>query len=42
MAADNLWYKDAIFYELQVKSFYDSNGDAIWTEPGAPKMIPAH
>jgi hypothetical protein len=21
--------------------FYDSNGDAIWTEPGAPKMIPA-
>ncbi len=21
--------------------FYDSNGDAIWTEPGVPKMIPA-
>lgn len=21
--------------------FYDSNGDAIWTEPGIPKMIPA-
>jgi maltose alpha-D-glucosyltransferase/alpha-amylase len=29
MTADTLWYKDAIFYELQVKSFYDSNGDGI-------------
>ena len=29
MTADGLWYKDAIFYELQVKSFYDSNGDGI-------------
>ena len=24
-----LWYKDAILYELHVKSFYDSNGDGI-------------
>ena len=24
-----LWYKDAIIYELHVKSFYDSNGDGI-------------
>jgi len=29
MATDNFWYKDAIFYELQVKSFYDSNGDGM-------------
>ena len=29
MTSDHLWYKDAIFYELQVKSFYDSNGDGI-------------
>jgi maltose alpha-D-glucosyltransferase/alpha-amylase len=29
MPTDNLWYKDAIFYELQVKSFYDSNGDGM-------------
>jgi maltose alpha-D-glucosyltransferase/alpha-amylase len=29
MTTDDLWYKDAIFYELQVKSFYDSNGDGI-------------
>jgi maltose alpha-D-glucosyltransferase/alpha-amylase len=27
--AESLWYKDAIIYELHVKSFYDSNGDGI-------------
>jgi maltose alpha-D-glucosyltransferase/alpha-amylase len=26
---DPLWYKDAIIYELPVKSFYDANGDGI-------------
>ncbi len=26
---DPLWYKDAIFYELHVKAFYDSNRDGI-------------
>jgi maltose alpha-D-glucosyltransferase / alpha-amylase len=26
---ESLWYKDAIVYELHVKSFYDSNGDGI-------------
>ncbi len=25
----NLWYRDAIFYELHVKCFYDSNNDGI-------------
>ena len=29
MATDNDWYKDAIFYELHIKAFYDSNGDGI-------------
>jgi maltose alpha-D-glucosyltransferase / alpha-amylase len=24
-----LWYKDAIIYQLHVRSFYDSNGDGI-------------
>jgi len=24
-----LWYKDAIIYELHVKSFYDANGDGV-------------
>jgi maltose alpha-D-glucosyltransferase/alpha-amylase len=26
---ESLWYKDAIIYELHVKSFYDSTGDGI-------------
>ena len=26
-SADPLWYKDAVFYQLHVKSFADSNGD---------------
>jgi len=26
---DPLWYKDAIIYELHVKTFFDSNGDGI-------------
>jgi maltose alpha-D-glucosyltransferase/alpha-amylase len=29
MSADDLWYKDSVFYELHVKAFYDSNGDGI-------------
>jgi maltose alpha-D-glucosyltransferase/alpha-amylase len=29
MSAERLWYKDAIFYELRVGTFYDSNGDGI-------------
>jgi maltose alpha-D-glucosyltransferase/alpha-amylase len=29
MADDGLWYKDAIFYELHVRSFQDSNADGI-------------
>ena len=28
-AHDPLWYKDAVIYELPVKSFYDANGDGI-------------
>jgi len=27
--SDPLWYKDAIIYELHVKSFYDSDGDGV-------------
>ena len=26
-ATDSLWYKDAIFYEVYVRGFFDSNGD---------------
>ncbi len=28
-ADDPLWYKDAIIYQLHIKSFYDANGDGI-------------
>ena len=28
-ASDPLWYKDAVFYELHVKAFHDSNADGI-------------
>ncbi|HEX9330350.1 MAG TPA: alpha-amylase family glycosyl hydrolase, partial [Anaerolineales bacterium] len=24
---ESLWYKDAVFYQLYVRAFYDSNGD---------------
>jgi maltose alpha-D-glucosyltransferase/alpha-amylase len=33
-AADPLWYKDAIIYELHVRAFADSNGDGIGDFPG--------
>ncbi|HET6764829.1 MAG TPA: maltose alpha-D-glucosyltransferase, partial [Longimicrobiaceae bacterium] len=29
MSSDPLWYKDAVFYELHVKAFQDSNGDGV-------------
>ncbi|NUN48674.1 MAG: maltose alpha-D-glucosyltransferase [Candidatus Brocadiae bacterium] len=31
---DPLWYKDAIVYELHVRSFHDSNGDGVGDFPG--------
>ena len=34
MSTDPLWYKDAVFYELHVKTFADSNGDGIGDFPG--------
>jgi len=36
---DPLWYKDAIFYELRVRSFYDSNGDGVGDFPGLTKKL---
>lgn len=29
ISSDKLWYKDAIIYELHVRSFFDSNGDGM-------------
>src|SRR5260370_8956137 len=34
VAQDALWYKDAIIYQLHVKSFFDSNDDGIGDFPG--------
>jgi maltose alpha-D-glucosyltransferase/alpha-amylase len=33
-AADPLWFKDAVFYELSVRAFLDGNGDGIGDLPG--------
>ena len=33
-AQDPQWYKDAVIYQLHVKSFYDANGDGIGDFPG--------
>src|SRR5712692_5768289 len=32
--ADPLWYKDAVIYQLHVKSFFDSNNDGVGDFPG--------
>ncbi len=40
MQTDPLWYKDAIFYELSVRTFYDSDGDGIGDFIGAAQKLP--
>jgi maltose alpha-D-glucosyltransferase/alpha-amylase len=39
LAGDTDWYKDAIIYELHIRSFYDENGDGIGDFPGAAKKL---
>ncbi len=34
ISEDELWYKDAIIYQVHVKSFFDSNNDGIGDFPG--------
>lgn len=36
---DPLWYKDAIIYQLHVKTFYDSNGDGIGDFKGLTQKL---
>jgi maltose alpha-D-glucosyltransferase/alpha-amylase len=36
---DPFWYKDAIIYELPIKSFYDSNGDGIGDFQGLTEKL---
>jgi maltose alpha-D-glucosyltransferase/alpha-amylase len=37
--ASPLWYKDAIIYQLHVKSFFDSNNDGIGDFPGLTSQL---
>jgi maltose alpha-D-glucosyltransferase/alpha-amylase len=34
LSSDPLWYKDAVIYQLHVKSFYDLNNDGVGDFPG--------
>lgn len=34
IASDPLWYKDAIIYQIHIKSFFDANNDGIGDFPG--------
>lgn len=36
---DNLWYKDAIFYEVHVKTFHDANSDGIGDFKGLTEKL---
>ena len=34
LASEPLWYKDAVVYQVHVKSFFDSNNDGVGDLPG--------
>ena len=36
---DALWYKDAIIYQVHVRTFHDSNGDGIGDFPGLEQKL---
>jgi len=36
---DVFWYKDAIIYQVHVRTFYDSNGDGIGDFPGLEQKL---
>jgi len=39
LPAEPLWYRDAIFYEVRVRAFYDSDGDGIGDFKGLAEKI---
>ncbi len=39
IAEQPLWYKDAIFYEVRVRSFYDASGDGIGDFAGLTEKL---
>jgi maltose alpha-D-glucosyltransferase / alpha-amylase len=38
-ATDPLWFKDAIIYQLHVKSFFDANNDGVGDLPGLTQRL---
>ena len=38
-ASDSQWYKDAVIYELNVRTFFDSNGDGIGDFAGLTQKL---
>jgi len=36
---DNLWYKDAVIYQLHVRAFFDSNADGVGDFPGLTQKL---
>src|SRR6202023_3586764 len=39
LPADPFWYRDAVIYQLHVKSFFDSNNDGVGDFPGLIKRL---
>ena len=39
MNRDALWYKDAVIYQVHVRSFYDSNGDGVGDFQGLAEKL---
>jgi maltose alpha-D-glucosyltransferase / alpha-amylase len=37
---EDLWFKDAVFYELHVRGFYDANGDGVGDFQGLIEKLP--
>ena len=38
-SGDDLWYKDAVIYELHVRTFYDANGDGVGDFQGLTEKL---
>ncbi|MDO8418626.1 MAG: alpha-amylase family glycosyl hydrolase, partial [Rubrivivax sp.] len=39
LSADPQWFRDAVIYQLNVKAFYDSNGDGVGDFPGVTAKL---